>query len=45
VLTSVATSPRFGAIALGYVHRDFTAPGTGVQVSGNPAIVAALPMT
>ena len=27
VLTSVATSPRFGPIALGYVHRDFTSAG------------------
>jgi folate-binding protein YgfZ len=29
-LTSTATSPALGAIALGYVHRDFTAPGTAV---------------
>jgi tRNA-modifying protein YgfZ len=44
VLTSVATSPRFGVIALGYVHRDFTSPGTGVQVAGHPATVVGLPM-
>ena len=44
VVTSVATSPRFGVIALGYVHRDFTSPGTGVQVDGHSATVAALPM-
>ena len=25
--------PRFGSIALGYVHRDFTAPGTRVERS------------
>jgi folate-binding protein YgfZ len=43
-LTSVATSPRFGVIALGYVHRDFTSPGTDVQAGGHPATVVALPM-
>jgi folate-binding protein YgfZ len=44
VVTSVAISPALGrAIALGYVHRDFTAPGTNVSVSGTPAVVAALP--
>ena len=31
-------------IALGYVHRDFTAPGTAVQVEGHPATVTGLPM-
>lgn len=44
VLTSVATSPRLGVIALGYVHRDFTSPGTGVLVAGQPATVVGLPM-
>jgi len=44
VLTSVASSPRFGVIALGYVHRDFTSPGADVQVGGHPATVVALPM-
>ena len=43
-LTSVATSPRFGVVALGYVHRDFTVPGTEVQVDGQPARVVGLPM-
>jgi len=43
-LTSVATSPRLGPIALGYAHRDFTSAGTGVQVDGHPATVVALPM-
>ena len=43
-LTSVATSPRLGPIALGYVHRDFTSAGTGVQVDGHPATVVGLPM-
>ena len=31
-ITSAARSPRLGAIALGYLHRDFLAPGTGVEV-------------
>jgi len=46
-ITSVARSPRFGTIALGYVHRDFVAPGTDVEIeSGNErttATVSALP--
>ena len=32
-ITSAAVSPVLGAIALGYVHRDFTAPGTEVAVA------------
>jgi tRNA-modifying protein YgfZ len=43
-VTSAATSPMLGPIALGYVHRDFTAAGTGVQVDGHPATVVGLPM-
>lgn len=31
-VTSAAVSPRLGAIALGYVHRDFVAAGTRVDV-------------
>lgn len=31
-VTSAAESPRLGAIALGYVHRDFATPGAVVQV-------------
>jgi folate-binding protein YgfZ len=31
-VTSGAYSPRFGAIALGYLHRDFVEPGTVVAV-------------
>jgi tRNA-modifying protein YgfZ len=46
-ITSSAASPRFGTIALGYVHRDFVAPGTGVEVEGGggrlAATVSALP--
>ena len=43
-VTSAATSPTLGPIALGYVHRDFTAAGTDVQVDGHPATVVGLPM-
>ena len=31
-VTSAAKSPRLGVIALGYLHRDFLTPGTGVEV-------------
>jgi len=31
-VTSAAISPRLGAIALAYLHRDFLTPGTGVEV-------------
>jgi folate-binding protein YgfZ len=44
VLTSVATSPRLGTIALGYSHRDFTSPGTELRVDGHHAVVSTLPM-
>ena len=43
-VTSAATSPRLGAIALGYVHRDFVKPGTAVVVEGGSAEVTARPM-
>jgi tRNA-modifying protein YgfZ len=43
-VTSAAHSPRRGrAIALGYVHRDFAAPGTVLSVAGAPAEVVTLP--
>ena len=46
-VTSAAASPRLGAIALGYVHRDFVAAGTAIEVDGEegrqPAVVADLP--
>jgi folate-binding protein YgfZ len=43
-VTSAVQSPRLdAAIALGYVHRDFTAPGTAVRVGDAPAVVAATP--
>ena len=44
-VTSAAYSPAAGsAIALGYVHRDFTAAGTSVTVAGHSASVAAAPL-
>jgi len=44
MITSAVASPAIGrAIALGYVHRDFTQPGTPVIAAGLPAIVASLP--
>ena len=43
VVTSAVKSPRLGTIALGYVHRDFTAPGTAVSANGTPAVVSDLP--
>ncbi len=43
-VTSAVLSPALGhAIALGYVHRDFAAPGTELTVAGVPATVSALP--
>jgi folate-binding protein YgfZ len=48
-VTSAATSPRFGSIALGYVHRDFVAAGTAIEVETGdgrvPAVVAELPLS
>jgi folate-binding protein YgfZ len=42
-VTSAAESPRLGAIALGYVHRDSVEPGTAVDVGDasarSPAVV------
>jgi folate-binding protein YgfZ len=43
-ITSAVRSPALGrSIALGYVHRDFTAPGTALSVGGAAATVAAVP--
>jgi len=43
-VTSATRSPALGkAIALAYVHRDYTAPGTPVIVGGTPGTVSALP--
>jgi folate-binding protein YgfZ len=47
-VTSAAESPRFGPIALAYVHRDFVAPETQLQVATadgrTPATVSARPI-
>jgi tRNA-modifying protein YgfZ len=45
-VTSSTLSPALEKpIALGYVHRDFVAPGTRVSVGGASAEVVALPFT
>ena len=40
-VTSAALSPALGPVALGYVHRDFVAPGTRVDVMHDQATRAA----
>ena len=40
-ITSSALSPRFGAIALGYVHRDFVEPGSRVEADAAGVKMAA----
>ena len=40
-VTSVAVSPQFGSIALGYVHRDFMEAGSRVSVQGQAGPIAA----
>lgn len=40
-VTSAAVSPRFGAVALAYLHRDFLAPGTTVDVDAAGGRIAA----
>lgn len=40
-VTSAAVSPRSGTIAMGYVHRDFVAPGTAVGVAVDAGRLAA----
>lgn len=42
VITSIALSPEFGSIALGYVHRDFTAAGSRVSVAGHAGPIGAV---
>jgi folate-binding protein YgfZ len=47
-VTSAAVSPALGTIALGYVHRDFAAPDTNVEIDTpggrQPAVVTERPM-
>ena len=40
-VTSAAASPRFGTIALAYVHRDFLTPGTAIEVANEGGRVPA----
>jgi glycine cleavage system aminomethyltransferase T len=40
-VTSAAVSPRFGTIALGYVHRDFLEPRTSVEIEHGDGRTAA----
>jgi folate-binding protein YgfZ len=43
-VTSAVRSPALGRpIALGYVHRDFVAPGTEVTIEGTPTVVESTP--
>lgn len=48
-ITSAARSPRFGTLALAYVHRDFVEAGTSVSIEGAPgglpAVVSSRPLT
>jgi folate-binding protein YgfZ len=44
MITSVAESPRSGIVALGYVHRDFVASGTSIDVetsSGRARVIVS----
>lgn len=40
-VTSAAASPRLGPIAMGYVHRDFVAPGTTIEAATDSGRAAA----
>jgi folate-binding protein YgfZ len=42
-VTTAAVSPRLGPVALAYVHRSRSDPGSAVEVAGAPATVVALP--
>jgi len=42
-VTTAAVSPRFGPVALAYVHRSRSDPGSMVEVGGASATVVALP--
>jgi folate-binding protein YgfZ len=41
-LTSAGTSPRYGPIAMGFVHRSHFAPGRELDVDGTRATVVAV---
>lgn len=40
-VTSAANSPRLGPIAMGYVHRDFLAPGTTIEIATDSGPIPA----
>jgi glycine cleavage system aminomethyltransferase T len=40
-VTSAATSPRMGPLALGYVHRDFAEGGTPLEIEAGATRVRA----
>jgi len=42
-VTSAAVSPRFGSIALAYIHRSVWDPGNPVEVGDRPATLVELP--
>ena len=42
-VTTVGTSPTFGPIAMGYLHRSHAEPGTPVKVAGVPCTISNLP--
>jgi folate-binding protein YgfZ len=44
-VTSSAVSPRFGPMALAYLHRDFLEPGTRIELASGGSRVAALVAT
>jgi tRNA-modifying protein YgfZ len=43
-ITTAAVSPRQGAIAMVYLHRTASEPGTAVDAAGVPGVVAELPL-
>lgn len=45
VVTSSVVSPRFGAIALAYIHRQVNQPGEQVTVEGRSATIVELPFS
>jgi len=42
-VTTASVSPRFGPVAMAYVHRSHAAPGSAVSVGGSGATVVELP--
>jgi folate-binding protein YgfZ len=44
VVTTAALSPRLGPVAMAFVHRSRAEPGSAVEVDGQQAVVAALPL-